>query len=197
MKLTPAETQALTKKVNEDLKPVNAHYHTGMPLRDITLVLTKHDLDPSQVQEHLHGDEGHLNVQVGPEIWLSLSWYRMESGRYEIVANASSTHDEHRDPYTAIMDSSTKRKNTKKLNGLLEPVNKTRYTGKGQAFGVVQDAIASCGFDWHEFEDATTAGKVNGNEGRVHVDIGNGIFMTVTWYKMDVTGKYEIVAYAS
>jgi hypothetical protein len=197
MKLSPAETQALTKKVNADLEPINAQKHTGMPLREITLVLTKHDLDPSKVQEHLHGDEGRLHVQVGPEMWLTMTWYRLGSGRYEIVAYASSAHDDHRDPYTTVMDSTSKRKATKKLNGLLEPVNKTRYTGKAQAFGVIQDAIASCGFDWHEFEDDTVAGKVNGNEGRKHIAIGNGIFVTVTWYKMDVTGKYEIVAYAS
>jgi len=195
--LTPAEAQALTKKLNAELAYVNSQKHTGMPMREISMVLTQNDLDPSKVHEHLHGDEGRLHVQVGPETFLTMTWYRMESGRYEVVAYASSNHDDHRDPYTTIMDSTAKRKATKKLNGLLEPVNKTRYPGKAAAFGVIQDAIASCGFDWHEFEDETVAGKVNGNEGRKHLPIGNGIFITVTWYKMEVTGNYEIVAYAS
>lgn len=195
-KLSPAETQALTKKVNADLQAINSQKHTGMPLKEITAILSQNNLDPKSIQEHLHGDEGRLNIQVGPEIYFSMTWYRMESGRYEIVAYVTSNHDDYRDPYTTVMDSGSKRKAKNKLNGLLEPVNKTRYQGKAQAFGVIQDAIAESGFNWHEFEDSTSAGRVNGNEGRVHVAIGNGIYMTVTWYKME-SGKYEIVAYAS
>lgn len=35
------------------------------------------------------GEDGRIHEQVGPHTWLSLSWYKMESGRYEIVAYLS------------------------------------------------------------------------------------------------------------
>lgn len=195
-KLSPADTKALTQRVNHDLSSINSERHTGMPMKEIAAVLVGHDLDPKPVQDHLHGDEGRLHVQVGPEIWLVLTWYRMESGRYEIVAYATSSHDDHRDPYTTVMDAATKRKNAKKLTGLLVPINKTYYQGKAAAFGCVQDAIAACGFDWHEFEDRTTGGKVNKDDDGVHVAIGNGLYIKVSWYKMP-SGRYEITSYVS
>lgn len=197
-KLSPSQVQALTRKVNQELTSINAARHTGMPLKEITTVLADNGLDASKVQEHLHGDEGRLHVQVSDEIWLTLTWMRMSSGRYEIVAYASSQHDDHRDPYTTVMDSTTKRKQRDKLNKTLDPVNKTYYQGKGQAMGVIQDAIAACGFDWHAWEDATTAGHLPGDDGRLShpVPIGNGIYMACSWHKMG-SGRYEIVAYAS
>ena len=196
--MKPADIQALVKKINTELHPINLHRHTGMPMKEITGVLVGHDLDPEKVREHVHGDEGRINVQVGFDIWFSLSWTRMESGNYEIVAYASSQHDDHRDPYTTVMDSSAKNKAKRKLTGLLVPVNKTYYQGKAAAFGVVQDAIASCGLDWHEFEDRTVAGQVNAEDGRLHppCNIGNGLYLAMSWHKMP-SGRYEITSYVS
>jgi hypothetical protein len=199
LKLSPAETKALTSKINTELQNINLQRHTGMPVKEITGVLVGHDLDANKVRDHIRGDEGHLHVQISDEIYFTMTWKRMESGRYEIVSYVSSQHDDRRDPYTTVMDSASKRKAKNKLNGLLEPINKTYHPGKAHAFGMIQDAIASCGLDWHEFEDRTVAGQVNGDDGRLHppVSIGNGLFMAVTWHKMEPSGRYEITAYCS
>lgn len=198
MKLSPSETKKLTGKINQELQAINLQRHTGMPLTQITGLLVGHDLDPAKVREHVHGDEGRLHVQVSPDIFFTMTWKRMESGRYEIVSYVSSQHDDHRDPYTTVMDSSSKKKAKSKLTGLLVPINKTYHPGKAHAFGMVQDAITSCGLDWHEFEDRTTAGQVNEPDGRLHppCDIGNGLFLALAWHKME-SGRYEITAYVS
>jgi len=36
-----------------------------------------------------------------------------------------------------------------------------------------------------------------GREGRSHESVGNGVFISLTWYKMELTGRYEVVAYVS
>ena len=191
------EIQAVTKKVNVELEKINAERHTGMPMREIATVLVNNGLDPEKIHEHLHGDEGRLHVEVGPEIYFTMTWYRMESGRFEIVAYASSVHDDHRDPYTTVMDGPTKRKAKTKLNNMLQPVTSQRQPTIAGAFGQIQDAIAACGLDWHAFEQATTNIRIE-DEGRKHIPIGNGIFLTITWYReQGTTHKWEIVAYAS
>ena len=193
------EIQALTKKVNVELEKINAERHTGMPMREIAIVLVNNGLDPEKIHENVHGDEGRLNVQVGPEIYFTMSWYRMESGRFEIVARASSVHDDYRDPYTAVMNSAQKRTAKNKLNRLLRPVNAERQPTIAAAFGFIQDQIAACGFDWHAFEQATTNVSFRpGQENRKSaIPIGNGIFFTVTWYKDPSQKTWEIVAVAS
>ena len=198
MKLSPAETKALTQKINKELDAINRERHTGMPVNQITGVLVGHDLDVTKVREHVHGDEGRLHAQISADIYFTMTWKRMESGRYEIVSYVSSQHDDHRDPYTTVMDSGTKRKARNKLNGLLVPINKLYHPGKAHAFSMVQDAIASCGLNWHEFEDRTVAGQVNDPDGRLHppCDIGNGLYLALSWHKME-SGKYEITAYVS
>jgi hypothetical protein len=198
MKLSPSETKALTVKINTELSHINLQRHTGMPVREITGVLVGHDLDAEKVRQHIQGDEGRLHVQVGSDIYFTMTWKRMESGRYEIVSYVSSQHDDHRDPYTMVMDSTSKRKAKNKLNGLLEPINKVYHPGKAHAFGMVQDAIAASGLNWHEFEDRTVAGQVNDNDGRLKppCDIGNGLYLALAWHKME-SGRYEITAYVS
>jgi len=194
--MSPTEIKVLTQKVNADLNSINLARHTGMPMSEIASVLTKHGLDTKPVRDHIHADEGRLHVEVKKDIWISMTWYRLESGRYEIVIYATSNHDDHRDPYTTVMDSSSKGKAKKTLTNLLDPINKNYAKGKAEAFSKIQDAIAQTGLDWHEFEDETQAGRVKGDQGRKNIPIGNGLYLSVSWYKMP-SGKYEIVSYVS
>lgn len=34
-------------------------------------------------------------------------------------------------------------------------------------------------------------------QGRAHFEIGFGVWMTLSWYKLPVTGRFEVVAYAN
>ena len=36
-----------------------------------------------------------------------------------------------------------------------------------------------------------------GRDGRVIEEVGNNVWLTLNWHKMDVSGRYEIVAYLS
>ena len=118
VKLTPSETKALVQKMNKELDKINITRHTGMPLTEITGILVGHGMDVDKVRQNVHGDEGRLHVQIAAEIFFTMTWMRMESGRYEIVSYVSSAHDDHRDPYTTVMDATSKRKAKNKLTGL-------------------------------------------------------------------------------
>ena len=36
-----------------------------------------------------------------------------------------------------------------------------------------------------------------GRDGSVHEGVGEGVYLSLTWHKMEVTGRYEVVAYVS
>lgn len=36
-----------------------------------------------------------------------------------------------------------------------------------------------------------------GRDGRSHEPVGEGVFLSLSWHKMEVSGRYEIVAYVS
>lgn len=49
----------------------------------------------------------------------------------------------------------------------------------------------------HGFEASELEGIYCGREGRHTAAIGHGKHLHFTWYKMEATGRYEIVAYAN
>jgi hypothetical protein len=54
------------------------------------------------------------------------------------------------------------------------------------------DEILTCnGFNM--LEEAIYCGR----EGKVHEHVGGNTWFTMTWHKMEVTGRYEVVAYVS
>lgn len=74
--------------VNRKLHTLGQRYHKGLPLAEVSAMLTEEGF--SGMSDGVYcGSEGRVHEQVGPHTWLALSWYRMESGRYEIVAYLS------------------------------------------------------------------------------------------------------------
>lgn len=51
--------------------------------------------------------------------------------------------------------------------------------------------------DRHGFDSEAMEGIYTGREGRSHDKVGPNTWLTMTWYKMEVTGRWEIVAYLS
>jgi virulence-associated protein VapD len=43
----------------------------------------------------------------------------------------------------------------------------------------------------------TQEGIYCGREGRIHEQVSEKHWLTMTWYKMEATGRYEIVAYVN
>lgn len=77
--------QRLTKQANEALYKLGLTYHESIPLAVIDAILSAADLNPLEAMI-LCGREGRINEPVGDNLYLTLNWFKMTSGRYEIVA---------------------------------------------------------------------------------------------------------------
>lgn len=72
-------------KVNNALHTLGLTYHPSIPLTDIDTILTSNGFNA--LEEAIYcGREGNSNEPVGYGVYLSLSWYKMPSGRFEVIA---------------------------------------------------------------------------------------------------------------
>jgi hypothetical protein len=74
-------------RVNRELQQLPI-YNDGLPISLIDDILTKHGFNATEPAIYC-GREGTSNAQVGDRTYLSLTWYKMESGRYEVVTYVS------------------------------------------------------------------------------------------------------------
>ena len=95
MVITAMEERRLAKEeriarraVNEALAHLGTLYHHGLPIEDIDNALILAGFNATEPAIYC-GRDGHSHEQVGPNTWLSLSWHKMESGRYEVTAYVS------------------------------------------------------------------------------------------------------------
>lgn len=86
--------RAASNKLKRDTSRVNAalhafgNYHDFVPLDAVSIELADAGFDVLEPMI-LCGRQGSFNQSVGRNRWLSLTWYKMESGRYEVVAYVS------------------------------------------------------------------------------------------------------------
>jgi hypothetical protein len=77
-------------RVNSELWELSRDYYTTLayPLGAIERILSKHGFAISDSPDVAicAGVDGRRHTEVGDGKWLSLTWHRMESGRYEVVA---------------------------------------------------------------------------------------------------------------
>lgn len=84
------------KRLTQDTRNVNAilsemfanFYWVSVPLDRVNDALRCTGFDQLDAML-LCGAEGRLHENVGRNRWLALTWYKMESGRYEVVAYVS------------------------------------------------------------------------------------------------------------
>jgi hypothetical protein len=76
------------RHVNRHLYELGRTYHASVPLDTVSTLLETYGFNPLEAML-LCGREGHLHEPVGHDKWVSMTWYKMESGRYEIVAYLS------------------------------------------------------------------------------------------------------------
>jgi len=74
-------------RVNNDLHKLPI-YHDGLPLSEIDNILGRHGFNALEPAIYC-GASGSCTDKVGPNTYLALSWYKMESGRYEVTAYVS------------------------------------------------------------------------------------------------------------
>jgi len=74
-----------TSKVNAGLSALPTYWNTRSEAMDaVNTVLESNGFDPATVEAY--NPLRSLHTEVGDGKWLSVSLYRMESGRYELVA---------------------------------------------------------------------------------------------------------------
>lgn len=76
------------RRVNNSLHDLGTRYHDGIPVHEIDAILVANNFDETEPAIYC-GRVGRALIPVGQKAWLALSWYKMESGRYEIVAYIS------------------------------------------------------------------------------------------------------------
>ena len=79
------EERGARNMVNNTLHDLGTRYHDGLPITEIDAALVEGGF--AQTEPAIYcGRDGSCHQQVGGRTWLSLSWHKMESGRYEITA---------------------------------------------------------------------------------------------------------------
>lgn len=78
------QTKADCKRVNEALWKMGRIYYESVPLVEIASLLRANGFEFNDVIAT--ADEGRLTRPVGRDKWLSLSYFKMPSGRFEVVA---------------------------------------------------------------------------------------------------------------
>jgi hypothetical protein len=86
----PVRVEAKARKqANDALYDLGLIYHDGLPIQEINWILTRYD-DFNPLEDAIYcGRDGQVHEQVGAKTWLTMTWHKMESGRYEIVAYLS------------------------------------------------------------------------------------------------------------
>ena len=86
-RLEKNELKRNLKKVNDTLFDMNHNkYWDGIPVKEIKEILEKYKFDTNNLDGIYTGAEGSIHEPVGFNKYIKMTWYKMESGKYEIVA---------------------------------------------------------------------------------------------------------------
>lgn len=64
-------------------------YFDGLPLQDISNILEDNEFKTDDMQGIYCGADGHVKISVSDKSDLILTWHKMASGRFEVVAYIS------------------------------------------------------------------------------------------------------------
>ena len=84
----PASEKTRRNRANNALHAISRTYHCGLPIAEIDSILTANGFEATEPAIYC-GAEGSSHEKIGPNSWLSFTWYKMESGRYEITTYLS------------------------------------------------------------------------------------------------------------
>ena len=86
--MTAQQERVARRKANAELYTLGLKYHESIPLTWLDSVLAEAGFNPTEGAIYC-GRDGRILEQVGERSWLSMTWHKGESGRYEIVAYLS------------------------------------------------------------------------------------------------------------
>lgn len=87
--MTAQEERVARRRVNDKLYDLGLVYHDSLPMKAIDDVLVENGFKATEPAIYCGRDAQCSPMQVGAYTWLSLSWHKMESGRYEVTAYVS------------------------------------------------------------------------------------------------------------
>lgn len=74
-------------RINRELDKLCKEYFPQIPIKEIQSILDTFEL---KIPDGIYcGHEGESMEEVGSGVWLRMTWYRMPSGKFEIVAYVS------------------------------------------------------------------------------------------------------------
>lgn len=85
--MTAAQERLGRKQANNALHALPT-YADGLQLESLDAILTLHGFNTLEPAIYC-GRDGQCHEQVGERTWLTFTWHKMESGRYELVAYLS------------------------------------------------------------------------------------------------------------
>lgn len=73
----------LQKAIAAFVKPT---YFPSIPVTELAEIVAAHGFDATDFEGIYTGREGRASIDIGPKHAVQLSWYKMPSGNYEIIA---------------------------------------------------------------------------------------------------------------
>lgn len=88
--MTVAKEATRRARANKELaKKICSVYWSHLPIDDIAKIINTHGFDGSALDGFYTGHQGKVHEKVGKNTYIVITWYRMPSGNFEIVAYLS------------------------------------------------------------------------------------------------------------
>ena len=88
--LTRADIKRQLRKLNNGLRALTYNaYFDGIPVNQLAELAGENGFDTADFEGIYTGREGRATVDLGHGASMAFTWYKMGSGRYEIVAYAT------------------------------------------------------------------------------------------------------------
>ena len=192
--MTPGQTKMIVDLLNERFFRFGPYVNAVDAKFFIMETLHDHNLDPSRLLEAVFiNDEGRVNEEVGG-LFVTVTWYRMSSGNFEVVAYAHSEFDNYYETYDVVLTGKERANARDKANKLL-PTGNENFRSLYDGFHAIQAALKAANLDTTEFAETVANCSYDKISGRIHpTHVGNELYLGGSWYRTD-SGRYEVIVY--
>ena len=88
LEVPEASLRVRTRRANNEIHALTTNrYFDGIPTSEMAEILNRHGFTGDATMEGIYcGHEGRMSELAGENRYFTMSWYRMTSGRFEIIA---------------------------------------------------------------------------------------------------------------